>query len=85
MAEIEHFVDLEGGKKHPRFDQVKHIELDFLDREVQLAGKTEVKRMNIARAVSTKLVDNETLGYPLARTQMLLRPQEDKIPTAHAQ
>ena len=72
MAEIEHFVDPEGGKKHPRFDEVKHIELDFLDRKVQLEGRTEVKKMSIGEAVSTKLVDNETLGYFLARIQLFL-------------
>ena len=72
MAEIEHYVDPKGGKKHPRFDEVKHIELDLLDRKVQLEGRTEVKKMSIGEAVSTKLVDNETLGYFLARIQLFL-------------
>ena len=72
MAEIEHFVDPEGGKKHPRFEEVKNIELDFLDRNVQLEGRTDLKRMAIGEAVSTKLVDNETLGYFLARIQLFL-------------
>ena len=72
MAEIEHFVDPTGGKKHARFDEVKHVELDFLDRNVQLAGKTDVKRLSVEEAVATKLVDNETLGYFLARIQLFL-------------
>ncbi|KAF2736908.1 glycyl-tRNA synthetase [Polyplosphaeria fusca] len=72
MAEIEHFVDPEGGKKHPRFDEVKDIELELLDREVQLAGKTSVKTTKIGEAVQTGLVDNETLGYFLARIQLFL-------------
>ena len=72
MAEIEHFVDPEGGKKHARFDEVKHIEIDFLDRNVQLQGKTNTTRMSIGEAVSSKLVDNETLGYFLARIQLFL-------------
>lgn len=72
MAEIEHYVDPEGGKKHPRFNEVKHIELDFLDRQVQLEGRTEIRRMTIGEATSTKLVDNETLGYFLARIQLFL-------------
>ena len=72
MAEIEHFVDPDGGKKHPRFDEVKNVELDFLDRKVQLEGRTEVKKLSIGEAVSTKLVDNETLGYFLARIQLFL-------------
>jgi glycyl-tRNA synthetase len=72
MAEIEHFVDPEGGKAHSRFDEVKHIELSLLDRDVQLQGKTEVTKMAIGEAVKTKLVDNETLGYFLARIQLFL-------------
>jgi len=72
MAEIEHFVDPDGGKKHPRFDEVKHVELELLNREVQLAGKTHVEKMSIGKAVETGLVDNETLGYFLARIQLFL-------------
>ena len=72
MAEIEHYVDPDGGKKHSRFNEVKHVELDFLDRNVQLAGKSDIKRMTIGEAVSTRLVDNETLGYFLARIQLFL-------------
>jgi len=73
MAEIEHFVDPEGGKKHPRFDEVKDIELALLNRHVQLEGRTEVEKMSIGKAVSTGLVDNETLGYFLARIQLFLK------------
>lgn len=79
MAEIEHFVDPEGGKKHPRFDEVKDVELELLNREVQLAGKTNVETTPIGKAVETGLVDNETLGYFLARIQLfLLRIGVDK-------
>ncbi|KAF2795784.1 glycyl-tRNA synthetase-like protein [Melanomma pulvis-pyrius CBS 109.77] len=79
MAEIEHFVDPEGGKKHPRFDEVKDVELELLNREVQLAGKTQVETTKIGKAVETGLVDNETLGYFLARIQLfLLRIGVDK-------
>ncbi|PGH23184.1 glycine-tRNA ligase [Polytolypa hystricis UAMH7299] len=72
MAEIEHFVDPEGGKKHPRFHEVQDMELAFLSREIQLSGRTEVEKMTIGKAVSTGLVDNETLGYFLARIQLFL-------------
>ncbi|KAI9830758.1 MAG: Glycine--tRNA ligase 1, mitochondrial [Sarea resinae] len=72
MAEIEHFVDPEGGKKHPRFEEVKHVELALLNRHVQLDGRTEIERMAIGKAVETGLVDNETLGYFLARIQLFL-------------
>lgn len=73
MAEIEHFVDPQGGKKHPRFAEVAHIELALLNRDVQLSGRTEIERMPIGKAVETGLVDNETLGYFLARIQLFLQ------------
>ena len=72
MAEIEHFVDPEGGKKHDRFEEVKHVELALLNRKVQLSGRTDVEKMSIGKAVSSGLVDNETLGYFLARIQLFL-------------
>lgn len=73
MAEIEHFVDPEGGKKHPRFNEVKDVELVLLDRKVQLEGRTEVKRLTIGEAVSTRLVDSESLGYFIARIHLFLK------------
>ncbi|KAF2963022.1 hypothetical protein GQX73_g10552 [Xylaria multiplex] len=72
MAEIEHFVDPDGGKKHPRFSQVKDIELVLLNKETQLSGKTDVKRVTIGQAVADGTVDNETLGYFLARIHLFL-------------
>ncbi|KIX10186.1 glycine-tRNA ligase [Rhinocladiella mackenziei CBS 650.93] len=79
MAEIEHFVDPEGGKKHARFDEVKDTELSLLNRKTQLAGSTKADVLTIGEAVSTGLVDNETLGYFLARIQdFLLKLGVDK-------
>jgi glycyl-tRNA synthetase len=72
MAEIEHFVDPEGGKKHPRFHDVKDTELCLLNRKTQLAGSTKPDIVTIGEAVATKLVDNETLGYFLVRIQEFL-------------
>ncbi|KAL4921403.1 hypothetical protein BDW62DRAFT_208402 [Aspergillus aurantiobrunneus] len=66
MAEIEHFVDPGGGKKHSKFDLVKELQLSFLNRSTQLA-------------VSRGMVDNETLGYFLVRIYLvLLRISVDK-------
>ncbi|KIW07831.1 glycine-tRNA ligase [Verruconis gallopava] len=70
MAEIEHFVDPQGGKKHARFEEVRHIKLNLLNREVQLSGKTTVTPTPIGEAVKNGIVDNETLGYFLARIQL---------------
>ncbi|KAM3081473.1 Glycine--tRNA ligase 1, mitochondrial [Clarireedia jacksonii] len=72
MAEIEHFVDPQGGKKHDRFNEVKDVELVLLNRHTQLAGKTDVERISIGKAVADGIVDNETLGYFLARIQLFL-------------
>lgn len=71
MAEIEHFLDPED-KSHPRFAEVKDTKLSFLPREVQQAGSTEPIVMSIGEAVKTKLVDNETLGYFIARIAKFL-------------
>lgn len=73
MAEIEHFVDPDGGKKHPRFDEVKDVELVLLDRKVQLEGRTDVKRLSIDEAVASGLVDSESLGYFIARIHLFLK------------
>jgi glycyl-tRNA synthetase len=72
MAEIEHYVDPEGGKKHPRFHEVANVELELLNRTVQLEGKTDIERKPIGKAVTDGIVDNETLGYFLARIQLFM-------------
>ena len=72
MAEIEHYVDPESGKKHPRFAEVKDTKMTLLNRNVQLEGSTKAEEVTIGEAVASKLVDNETLGYFLARIQMFL-------------
>lgn len=71
MAEIEHFVD-PLDKVHPRFSEVKDVKLKFLAKDVQQAGSTEVTEKTIGEAVAEKMVDNETLGYFLARIQLFL-------------
>ncbi|KIM94920.1 hypothetical protein OIDMADRAFT_134864 [Oidiodendron maius Zn] len=73
MAEIEHYVDPEGGKRHARFDEVKDIEVVLLNRHTQLAGQTTVEKVAIGKAVANGTVDNETLGYFLARIQLFLQ------------
>ncbi|TWU78655.1 hypothetical protein ED733_005559 [Metarhizium rileyi] len=72
MAEIEHFVDPESSKSHDRFSEVAKIELPFLDKKTQLFGKTSISPLPVGKAVEKKLVDNETLGYFLARVYLFL-------------
>jgi glycyl-tRNA synthetase len=72
MAEIEHFVDPKD-KRHPRFEEVKNLECRFLPKGIQQAGKTDVTVTTIGEAVSSGMVDNETLGYFLARIWLFLK------------
>ncbi len=50
MAEIEHYVD-PLDKRHTRFDEVKDVKLMFLPKDVQSAGKTDLRGMTIGDAV----------------------------------
>ncbi|RPA83548.1 glycyl-tRNA synthetase [Ascobolus immersus RN42] len=71
MAEIEHFVDPEN-KAHPNFKDVEHIKLKFLPKDVQEQGKTELIEKTVGEAVQSGMVDNQTLGYFLARIALFL-------------
>lgn len=78
MAEIEHFVD-PLDKSHPKFADVKDITLSFLPRGVQEAGSTEPITETIGKAVESKMIDNETLGYFIGRIyQFLIKIGVDK-------
>ena len=66
------YVDPEGGKKHHRFHEVADVKINLLDRHVQLAGKTEAKLITLGEAVHNGTVDNETVGYFMARIQLFL-------------
>lgn len=72
MAEIEHYVDPESGKKHERFADLKDTKLTLLNRHTQLAGSEETEVMTVGEAVSKKVIDNETLGYFIVRIQDFL-------------
>lgn len=72
MAEIEHFVDPEGGKKHASFHRVRDTKLPLLSRHVQSEGGSTPTLISIGEAVDTKLVDNETLGYFLVRIKLFM-------------
>jgi glycyl-tRNA synthetase len=71
MAEIEHFVDPED-KSHPRFAEVRELQLTLLDRHVQSAGSTKASTLSIGEAVQKGVVANETLGYFLGRIHSFL-------------
>lgn len=70
LAEIEHFVKKED-KDHPKFDSVKEIEVTLLPRDNQIGSGGVVKK-TLQEAVSTRLVDSQTLGYYIGRTFLFL-------------
>lgn len=70
MAEIEHFCD-PNDKKHPKFDSVKATKMLLYSACSQMDGKS-AEYVEIGEAVNTGLVDNETLGYFMARIQQFL-------------
>jgi len=72
MAEIEHYVDPESGKQHSGFKKVRDYKLPLLSRTVQQEGGSTPTFITIGEAVDSKLVDNETLGYFIARIAMFM-------------
>jgi len=66
------YVDPEGEKKHHRFNEVLDVKINLLDRHVQLAGKIDVTPITVGAAVQNGIVDNETLGFFMARIQLFL-------------
>lgn len=70
LAEIEHFCH-PTEKDHPKFKNVAHLELNLLNQEDQL-GSVEYRTHTVGDAVTAKMIDNETLGYFMARTMLFL-------------
>lgn len=70
MGEIEHFVNPKD-KSHPNFPSVSNKELVLFGRDDQLgSGKTKV--VTAGDAVASGLINNETLAYFMARTQLYM-------------
>ncbi|KAG0174501.1 Glycine--tRNA ligase 1, mitochondrial [Apophysomyces sp. BC1034] len=68
MAEIEHFVDPEN-KQHPSFEDVTDVKISVLPKGTQLQGRTDTYEITIGEA---KIIDNQTLGYFIARIYLFL-------------
>ncbi len=64
MAEIEHFVDPEGGKKHPRFASVRDVMLTLFPGERQMAG-TGTIQMTVGEAVDKVGLRLRSVRLPL--------------------
>jgi glycyl-tRNA synthetase len=70
MAEIEHFVNPED-KSHPNFSAVAEKDLVLFGRDDQL-GTGKTKTITVGDAVKSGLINNETLAYFMARTQLYM-------------
>ncbi|KFD57737.1 hypothetical protein M514_01407 [Trichuris suis] len=70
MAEVEHFVD-PANKQHPKFKDVQFYKIPLLSACGQLSGG-QVELYQLEEAVSTGLINNETLGYYMARVHQFL-------------
>ncbi len=70
MGEIEHFVN-PADKSHPSFSTVANKALVLFGRDDQL-GSGKTKTLTVGEAVKTGLVNNETLAYFMARTQLFM-------------
>jgi glycyl-tRNA synthetase len=70
MAEIEHFVN-PSDKSHPKFKLVASKSLCLFPADNQL-GSGRTVQITMGEAVGSGIVNNETLGYFMARTQMWL-------------
>ena len=70
MGEIEHFVNPKD-KSHPSFPSVAEKELVLFGRDDQL-GSGKTKTLTVGEAVKSGLINNETLAYFMARTQLYM-------------
>jgi len=80
LAEIEHFVN-PNDKRHPKFAEVADLKLALLSRELQTGEDISVL-MTVREAVEKGTINNETLGYFMARTYLFLKAvgiKEDRM------
>eukprot|EP00750_Incisomonas_marina_P014872 INCI17919.2.p1 GENE.INCI17919.2~~INCI17919.2.p1 ORF type:complete len:532 (-),score=113.83 INCI17919.2:586-2151(-) len=70
MAEIEHFVHPEK-KDHPRFGSVADNVLPLFPKSNQI-GDGKIQQMSVGDAVKAGTINNETLGYFIARVALFL-------------
>jgi len=70
MGEIEHFVNPKD-KSHPNFNSIGNKQLVLFGRDDQL-GSGKTKSLTCQQAVETGLINNETLAYFMARTQLYM-------------
>uniref|UniRef100_A0A914PP72 Glycine--tRNA ligase n=1 Tax=Panagrolaimus davidi TaxID=227884 RepID=A0A914PP72_9BILA len=70
MCEIEHFVD-PSDKSHPKFNKVGDMFLKLYSACDQMDGKA-ARIVKLSEAVESGMINNQTLGYYMARTFLYL-------------
>eukprot|EP00741_Cyanophora_paradoxa_P001306 tig00000478_g1262.t1 len=70
LAEIEHFVN-PNDKAHAKFSSIADIEMQLFPRDAQLTTGKTIK-MKVGEAVKSGMINNETLGYFMARTHLFM-------------
>jgi glycyl-tRNA synthetase len=70
MAEIEHFVDPDD-KSHPKFETVANLQIQLYSASNQMSGES-AQLVRLGDAVSSKLINNETLGYFIGRIYLFM-------------
>ncbi|CAF1670028.1 unnamed protein product [Rotaria magnacalcarata] len=70
MAEIEHFVD-PTDKSHPKFETVANLQVQLYTATNQMSGES-ARFVRLGDAVSSKLINNETLGYFIGRIYLFM-------------
>lgn len=71
LAEIEHFV-FPDDKSHPKFDSVRDVEVNLLSAERQDRVVPSPVVMKIEDALKNSIIQNETVGYFIARVQLFM-------------
>merc|ERR1712130_62898 len=71
LAEIEHFV-FPDDKSHPKWHTVRHVEVRLFSGERQGRKVATPVVMTIGQALDDKVIQNETVGYFIARVQLFM-------------
>ena len=70
LAEIEYFVDPQN-KRHHLFNTISNTIIQAWSREAQATGQPPTAR-SVGELVAERIIDNETLAYFIAKTQLFL-------------
>jgi glycyl-tRNA synthetase len=70
LAEIEYFVD-PNNKNHPKFNDIMNVKIYAWNRNSQTSGN-KPEQKTIGELVNAGIINNQTLGFYIAKTQQFL-------------